>query len=277
MITSSLPVWNVFCFIKGIILKREDLNGLKSFYVISDGGWCWSSEYRVLFLFSAERSGITHLRHKAGEMRTTPRGIWSMDLGQWMQVSAASDCAWMIRHYYKRIIFCGFIAFLASFIWVQFNPDTYVSRAQVRFIPPQVAEKYVTSNVAMQIDQRIFALTQLVNSRLTATKMIENFGLYSERRVFSTIADLVPRFQQNLQMRGVGGTTSDGAARTVPSIQISFQFSDPVKSQKVVQRVVELIYEENRRYRGEQSMGRGLTCRSGCPSDRLHISWTTTP
>ncbi len=178
-----------------------------------------------------------------------------MDLGQWLQISAASDSAWLIRHYYKRILFFGILGLLASVAWVQFNPDTYVSRAQVRFIPPQVAERYVTSNVAMQIDQRIFALTQLVNSRLTATKMIENFGLYSERRVFSTIADLVPRFQRDLQMRAVGAAPSEGTGRTVPSIQISFQYSDPAKAQKVVQRVVELIYEENRRYRGEQSMG----------------------
>ena len=178
-----------------------------------------------------------------------------MDLGQWLQISAASDSTWLIRHYYKRILFFGILGLLVSVAWVQFNPDIYVSRAQVRFIPPQVAERYVTSNVAMQIDQRIFALTQLVNSRLTATKMIENFGLYSERRVFSTIADLVPRFQRDLQMRSVGAVPSEGTGRTVPSIQISFQYSDPAKAQKVVQRVVELIYEENRRYRGEQSMG----------------------
>ena len=178
-----------------------------------------------------------------------------MDIGKWLQVSGTSDGSWLLRHYYKRILFFGILGFAASLVWVRFNPDIYTSRAQVRFIPPQVAEKYVTPNIAMQVDQRIFALTQLVNSRLTGTKMIENFGLYSERRVFSTIADLVPRFQRDMQMRAAGGTVSGGEGHSVPSIQIMFQYSDPAKAQKVVQRVVELIYEENRRYRGEQSMG----------------------
>ncbi len=165
-----------------------------------------------------------------------------------------SDMAWLLKQYYKRAIFCSLMGAALTWVLVYFFPDQYISRAQVRFIPPQVAEKYVTPNVAMQVDQRIFALTQLVNSRLTGTKMIESFGLYPERRMLSTIADLVPRFQQSLQMKGTT-TNENGVNHSVPTIQISFQYSNPAQSQKVVQRVVELIYEENRRYRGEQSIG----------------------
>ena len=182
-----------------------------------------------------------------------PKGLWSLNFSDWLATSAASDTTWLLNQYCKRIILWGLIGAGITFGVVHFLPDQYISRAQVRFIPPQVAEKYVTPNVAMQVDQRIFALTQLVNSRLTGTKMIESFGLYPERRILSTIADLVPHFQQGLQIHGV--TTGENNTRSVPTILISFQYSNPEQSQKVVQRIVELIYEENRRYRGEQSIG----------------------
>ena len=98
-----------------------------------------------------------------------PRGLWSLKFSDWLATSAASDTTWLLKRYYKRIILWGLISAALTLGWVHFFPDQYISRAQVRFIPPQVAEKYVTPNVAMQVDQRIFALTQLVNSRLTGT------------------------------------------------------------------------------------------------------------
>ncbi len=188
-------------------------------------------------------------------MTSQLRGLWSLNIGEWFAISGASDSLWLVRHYLKRILLWGGIGAVLSAVVVYFYPDQYISHAQVRFIPPQVSEKYVAPNMAMQVDQRIFALTQLVNSRLTGTKMIESFGLYPERRAISTVADLVPRFQQSLQLRGTTSSSTEGPNRSVPTIVLSFQYSDAGASQKVLQRIVELIYEENRRYRGEQSIG----------------------
>ena len=199
----------------------------------------------------SERNGSAGLF----KMTSQIRGLWSLNIGEWLAICGASDALWLAKHYLRRILLWGVIGAALSAIFVYFYPDQYISRAQVRFIPPQVSERYVAPNMAMQVDQRIFALTQLVNSRLTGAKMIESFGLYPERRVLSTIADLVPRFQQSLQLRGTTSSSAEGPNRSVPSILLSFQYSDSVASQKVLQRIVELIYEENRRYRGEQSIG----------------------
>jgi succinoglycan biosynthesis transport protein ExoP len=184
--------------------------------------------------------------------RPTPKRGFGID--QWIEVTWLDDARWVVRHYWKRITLMTLLGIGASLAYLHWNPDTYVSRAEVRFIPPQLADRYVTPNVAMQVDQRVFALAQLVGSRLTATKIIERFGLYPERRRFLPVADLVAKFQEDLQIRRI---TSEGvdSHKTVPTMVITFHYAQPEIAQKVVQRIVELVYEENRRYRGDQSLG----------------------
>lgn len=184
--------------------------------------------------------------------RLTPKRGFA--LNDWMEISWLDDAVWTLRHYWKRIVFVTLLGFGASALYLQWNPDVYVSRAEVRFIPPQLADRYVTPNVAMQVDQRVFALAQLVGSRLTATKIIERFGLYPERRRFLPVADLVPKFQESLQIRRLASETTE-SQKTVPTMVITFRYAQPEIAQKVVQRIVELVYEENRRYRGDQSLG----------------------
>ncbi len=176
----------------------------------------------------------------------------AFDVQRWMESTSLEDCQWMLRAYWKRILFCSLAGLALAAVYNRWSPQVYVSQATVRFIPPQVAPRYVTSNVAMQVEQRIFAVTQLVNSRLTATKLIETFNLYPQRRRFVTIADLVPTFQKDLVLRTMVGREGD---KSIPSILIGYRYSDPDRAQKVVQRIVELIYEENRRYRSDQSIG----------------------
>lgn len=177
----------------------------------------------------------------------------AFDVQRWVETTSLEDCKWMLRAYWKRILFLTLIGFGASVAYNRWSPEVYVSHATVRFIPPQVASHYVTSNVAMQVEQRIFAVTQLVKSRLTATKLIEAFNLYPQRRRFIPIADLVPTFQKDLDLRTIVDRANDN--KSIPSIVIAYRYADAEKAQKVVQRIVELIYEENRRYRSDQSIG----------------------
>lgn len=185
--------------------------------------------------------------------RGTPKRGFA--LNAWMEAAWLDDARWVVRHYWKRITFLTLLGLGLAVAYLHFNPDTYVSRAEVRFIPPQLADRYVHPNVAMQVDQRVFALAQLVGSRLTATKLIERFGLYPERRRFFPIADLVSKFQEDLTIRRVVTDVNEQQRTTIPTMVITFRYAQPEIAQKVVQRVVELVYEENRRYRGDQSLG----------------------
>src|ERR1700737_146254 len=167
----------------------------------------------------------------------------------WAARTLQQDALWLLRTYWKRIVVFSLIGLSLAAVYSHWSPEEYLSRATVRFIPAQLSESYVASNVAMQVEQRIFAIDQLVDSRLTATQLIETFGLYPQKRRFYPVADIVPEFQRNLRLATISG---QGETKAVPSIAISFRYSDPDQSQRVVQRIVELIYEENRRYRSDQ-------------------------
>jgi tetratricopeptide (TPR) repeat protein len=174
------------------------------------------------------------------------------DYERWMTSAMLEDGRWLVGAFWKRMAVFALIGFGGAAAYNHWSPQEYVSRATVRFIPPQVAEAYASSKESMQIDQRIFAVTQQATSRLTAAQMIESFGLYPQRRKFYPIADLVPEFQKRLRFIKVATEASD---KGIPSIMISFSDANAEKAQKVVQRIVELVYEENRRYRSDESLG----------------------
>jgi tetratricopeptide (TPR) repeat protein len=178
----------------------------------------------------------------------------SFSIQRWVEAACLADLVWVLLTYWKRLVFFACLGLVAAFVYSKWSPQEYVSRATVRFIPAQVSESYVTSNVAMQVDQRIFAVIQMLRSRLTATQMIERFALYPQLRRFYPVADLVEGFQEELRVATVAGDLG-GDKRAVPSIEIRFRYGNAIKAQQVVQRIVELIYEENRRYRSDQSIG----------------------
>ena len=176
----------------------------------------------------------------------------SFNFDGWVANSMWDDGRWLFRAYWKRIAFFTLAGLGAALIYNRWSPPEYTSKATVRFIPPQVSDAYVPSKVAMQVEQRIFAVSQIATSRMTATSMIESFGLYSQRRRLYPVADLVSDFQKRLRFSTI---VPQGLEKPIPSILISFSDSDPNKAQAVVQRIVELVYEENRRYRTDEALG----------------------
>ena len=153
---------------------------------------------------------------------------------------------------WKLAVLTTLLGFAAAYGFCWVFPDTYVSYAQLLFLPPQVSERYVETNVSLQADQRVGALTQTIGSQATAGKLIQQFDLYPRLRRWWPVADLVPYFRSALEIKVVGGAESSGR-RPVPRVEISFAYSDPATAQKVVQRVLEIIYEENQRMRSNQT------------------------
>ena len=169
------------------------------------------------------------------------------------EVAEARDLKWFFARYWKWIALCGALAATLGVGWVHFFPPQFISQATVRFLPPQVAGRFVNPNFSMEVGQRLFALSQLLGSRLTAAKLIESFALYPERRRFQTVEDLTSKFIEDLQVSRTGSAGDDPKA--VPTLRIAFAYPDAEKAQRVVQKLVEQIYEENRKYRGDQSLG----------------------
>ncbi|MBL8239857.1 MAG: tetratricopeptide repeat protein [Bryobacterales bacterium] len=169
-----------------------------------------------------------------------------------VQIVDGRDLKWFLKRSWIVLLLCSVLGAAAGYVYTYFFPVSYRSEAVVRFMPPQLAGRFVNPNFSMEVEQRLFALSQLLSSRLTATRMIDAFHLYPERRRFMTVADLVPLFTSDLAVRQLA---VEGANKGVPTLKISFRYPNAEQAQKVVQKLVEQVYEENRKYRGDQSMG----------------------
>ncbi len=175
-------------------------------------------------------------------------------VSNFLEIAEVRDLKWFARKYWVWVALSGIVSGLLGVVWVYYFPPLFVSQATVRFLPPQVAGRFVNPNFSMEVGQRMFALSQLLSSRMTAAKLIEAYSLYPERRRFQTVEDLTAKLSMDLQIVQVGNAQGDDH-RAVPTLRIAFHYPDAEKAQKVVQKLVEQIYEENRKYRGDQSLG----------------------
>src|SRR5437016_3416177 len=65
------------------------------------------------------------------------------------------------------------VSFVVAFLW----PDTFVSIATIRVVPPQVPEHFVPANVNIDVQGRVNSLVQLILNRATLTNIINTYGL----------------------------------------------------------------------------------------------------
>ena len=170
----------------------------------------------------------------------------------WAESYRVADYVRASARRWKLAVLATLAGLAATFGWCWVFPDTYVSYSQLLFLPPQVSEKFVESNISLQADQRVSALTQMIGSHVTAGKIIQEFGLYPRLRRWWPVADLVPQFRSDLDIHVIDISRTEGR-RGVPTVQISFRYQDAVMAQRVVQRILETIYEENQRLRSNQT------------------------
>jgi polysaccharide chain length determinant protein (PEP-CTERM system associated) len=149
-------------------------------------------------------------------------------------------------------IFAGLvISVVAAFIW----PDTYVSRAVVRIVPPSVPERYVASNVNLQIGQRIEAFYQQVTTRSSLLNLINTFALYPRKKDRVPDDDLVEQMKDDIRLAPIYSTRDALDGRTVTNaFQVSFTYNNRYTAQKVVAEILNSLMNETIRTRSNESV-----------------------
>ncbi len=140
------------------------------------------------------------------------------------------------------------IAVVTAFLW----PDTYISQAVIRVVPPQVPASFVPTNVTMQMSQRIAAMGQTVLSRGTLTSIIETYGLYTRRRQSVPLEDVIEQMRKDIVIGNVRNIEAGRGSR-MTAFQITFAYENRYLAQKVVQDLVSRFINENTRERANQS------------------------
>lgn len=142
------------------------------------------------------------------------------------------------------------LAVVVAFLW----PDTYVSTAVIRVVPPQIPERLVPTNVNIAMSARVNAMAQTILSRATLRSVIETYGLYPRERARMPMEDVVGLMRQNIDIGRVetlGGDSRRGDS--LSAFRISFRYENRFLAQKVTQDLASRFISENQRQRALQS------------------------
>jgi protein tyrosine kinase modulator len=133
---------------------------------------------------------------------------------------------------------------VVAFLW----PDTYVSTASIRVVPPQVSQSLVQSNVNMDVQGRVNSLEQLILNRATLTNIINTKNLYKKERDRMPLDDVIENMRTNdikvVAMQQSLNSRAQGRDQ-YPAFQIRFSYSNRFVAQQVTQDLVARFLEEN--------------------------------
>ncbi|HYO82769.1 MAG TPA: Wzz/FepE/Etk N-terminal domain-containing protein [Bryobacteraceae bacterium] len=141
------------------------------------------------------------------------------------------------------------ISVVVAFLW----PDTYVSTAVVRVVPPQVPRELVPTNVNSAMSQRINAMYQQISSTSELTNVLNTYNLYPKERNRKPDQDLVEQLRRSIRISNVASVARAGRDEEVAAFQVSVTYENRHLAQKVAEHVVGRFITENARERTSQS------------------------
>jgi len=137
-----------------------------------------------------------------------------------------------------------------AFLW----PDTYISVATIRVVPPQVPENFVPPNVSLDLEGRVNSLVQLILNRATLTSIINTHGLYKRELARLPVDDVIENMRlHDLKVVPVLQPLNQNQKTQYPAFEIRFAYSDRFVAQKVTTDLVARFLEENVRETSQQT------------------------
>jgi uncharacterized protein involved in exopolysaccharide biosynthesis len=141
-----------------------------------------------------------------------------------------------------------FVALVASVVLAFLWPDTYVSAATIRVVPPQVPENFVPANVSLDLQGRVNSLAQLILNRATLANIINTHGLYKRQLARRPLDDVIEQMRlRDLKVLPVEQSLNQiqNQQRQYPAFEIRFAYHDRFVAQRVTTDLVARFLEEN--------------------------------
>ena len=159
----------------------------------------------------------------------------------------------IVRRHKAWILGPTFAAFVISVVVAFLWPDTYVSSATIRVVPPAVPASLVPSNINSAMSQRINSMYQSISSRGNLTNIINMYNLYPRDRNRKPMEDIVEELRKNIKIGSVSSLPSNDR-QEVPAFSIQFSYENRILAQKVAADLVSRFITENTRERTQQSV-----------------------
>lgn len=137
------------------------------------------------------------------------------------------------------VVVSSLAAYLAAIL-----PEVYRSSTLILVTPQKVPSSFITSTVTTELSERMQSITQEILSRTRLEKIIEEFELYSDKKI-STMEDRVDNLRRRIGI--------DFKRNNI--FQLSFENENPEKAKQVASRLASLFIEQNLQVREQQALG----------------------
>ena len=145
---------------------------------------------------------------------------------------------------------------LIAGIVVRLLPAVYEAEALVMVDAQKIPEKFVSSTVADDLEERIASIRQMVLSGVELKKVMDEFGLYREARKARFEEEILEMMRKDititLDSAMPGGS---GRSKRPGAFRIGYQGSDPALVMQVANRLADLYVEQNLKTREGQAAG----------------------
>src|SRR5271166_2864002 len=181
----------------------------------------------------------------------------SMDIEDFIDI-ARRHKAWIFGPTFAALV----VSVVVAFLW----PDTFLSTAIIRVVPPQVPESYVPANTTTDMQGRINGLTQSILNRATLTEIVGKHALYKKELSKLPMDDVIESMKAHDIKIGQVQTFGQSAngRQAVPAFMIGFQYSNRYIAQTVTIDLVSRFLSESTSEANDQTNG---------TTELLQIQW----
>ena len=138
-----------------------------------------------------------------------------------------------------------------SFGVVHELPPVYRSEALILVDSQKIPERYVSSTVNTEVQDRLASISQEILSTTRLQKVIDDFGLYRDERKRLVQEEIVELMRKDISIK-----LEKGWARDRPgAFRVSYQGKNPTLVTEVAGQLANLFIEENLRSRERQAEG----------------------
>ena len=160
----------------------------------------------------------------------------------------------MVRMFWKRKILVGVVWILGSaaavaVVWKL--PPVYKAEALIVVDSQKIPERYVSSTVSTEIQDRIATIGEQITSSGQLKKIIDDFGLYKDQRGTLSQEEILDRMRVDITVKLEKGWIGNRPG----AFRVGYQGSDPATVAQVANRLANLYIEENLRVREVQAEG----------------------
>lgn len=138
-----------------------------------------------------------------------------------------------------------------SFAIVHKLPAVYRSEALILVDSQKIPERYVSSTVSTELQDRLATISQEILSTTRLKKVIDNFGLYREERKRLVQEEII-----DLMRKDIAITLEKGWTRDHPgAFRVGYQGRNPTQVAEVASQLANLFIEEDLETRERQAEG----------------------